>query len=168
MEFEWSSYNTYFLPMYDVPGTQNTHKIGTYYTKQMVMTMMMQAFLSCRVNVAIELRCLYVFRLNYVKGKCCTCTHTLHTGLCDGVRTSSGWKFVSLFCFNFCWFFSVCIFCVFYLLFFVISLTFFSVFHIFLYPTLQSHTKSLLHFYYSHHHTLFYFIHIMCIFTKLT
>lgn len=39
------------------------------------MTMMMQAFLSCRVNVAIELRCLYVFRLNYVKGKCCTyCT----------------------------------------------------------------------------------------------
>lgn len=95
--------------MYDVPGTQNTHKIGTYYTKQMVM--MMQAFLSCRVNVAIELRCLYVFRLNYVKGKCCTCTHTLHTGLCDGVRRQDEnlfLYFVSIFVDFFLFAFFVC------------------------------------------------------------
>lgn len=121
--------------IYKIQNT-NTHKMSTK-TKQMVMTTMMQAFL-CRPRVIhrnVRSQSWDVFRLNYVKGKCYTQhrhrhTHTPNPRYVSGIQ---GWKFVSLFCFNFCWFFAwVCVLCSCALLLLTFeSLTFFTVFHIF-------------------------------------
>lgn len=125
---------------------KNTHKMGTK-TKQMVMTTMMQAFL-CRPRVLhrnVRSQSWDVFRLNYVKGKCYTQSHT-HTTNPRYVSGIQGWKFVSLFCFNFCWFFAwVCVLCSCALLLLTFeSLTFFTVFHIFFlsYANFTTHTHT--------------------------